>query len=108
MPSSPPPYRHRRRLYPLYPSYSLVCAVFEQPWMLANEIFFSNRRLLRHVSRFFPSFSSHSLGLAPDWRERGKALGIAAFVSNNGWIRFRDRLFTVLELALEIRVLGCI
>ncbi|WJX42565.1 hypothetical protein P8452_29783 [Trifolium repens] len=39
---------------------------------------------------------------------RGKALGIAAFVSSNGWIRFRDRLFTVLELALEIRVLGCI
>jgi hypothetical protein len=37
-------------LYPLYSSYSLVCAVFEQPWMLANEIFFSNRRLLRHVS----------------------------------------------------------
>jgi hypothetical protein len=25
-----------------------------------------------------PAFSSHSPGLAPDWRERGKALGIAA------------------------------
>ncbi|GAU51769.1 hypothetical protein TSUD_415570 [Trifolium subterraneum] len=47
---------------------------------------FLTRNWIR-TNRFFPSFSSHSPGLAPDWREMGKALGIAAFVSSNGWIR---------------------
>ena len=43
------------------------------------------------LTRLLPARSFnllHSQGLAPDWRERGKALGIAASVSSNGWIRW--------------------
>ncbi|CAI8608442.1 unnamed protein product [Vicia faba] len=61
---------------------------------------FLTRNWIR-TNRFFPSFSSHSPGLAPDWRERGKALGIAAFVSSNGWIRPGRPSFIIVQLERE-------